>query len=61
MKKPIVIDAEFSVVRPGRGSRVEETRKRRRQFWDATLKELAMQGTLVAAVAVVTALLLRVV
>ena len=60
MKDQIVLDAEFTVIPPGR-SREEVRRKRRRQRWEADVKFLTMQGALVAAVAVVTALLLRVV
>ena len=60
MKDQIVLDAEFSIIPPGR-SLEEVRRKRRRQRWEANARFLAMQGTLAAAVAVVTALLLRVV
>ena len=58
MKEPIIIDAEYTIIPPGR-SREEVRRKRRRQRLEADVKFLTMQGTLVAAVAVVTALLLR--
>lgn len=58
--KETIIDAEYSIIPPGR-SREEVRRKRRRQRWEADVKFLTMQGALVAAVAVVTALLLRVV
>lgn len=60
MKKPVIIDAEYTIIPPGR-SREEVRCKRRRQRLEADVKFLTMQGTLVAAVAVVTALLLRVV
>ena len=58
MKEPIIIDAEYTIIPPGR-SREEVRRKRRRQRWEANARFLAMQGTLAAVVAVVTALLLR--
>ena len=56
MKEPIIIDADYTIIPPGRSR--EEVR---RQRWEADVKFLTMQGALVAAVAVVTALLLRVV
>ena len=58
MEKAFVMDAEFTVIPPGR-SLEEVRRKRRRQRWEANARFLAMQGTLAAVVAVVTALLLR--
>lgn len=47
--KELVMDADFTQIRPGRGGRVEETRKRRRQFWAATLPVLALAAGLMAA------------
>lgn len=43
MKKPIIIDAEYTIIPPGR-SREEVRRKRRRQRWEADVKFLTMQG-----------------
>lgn len=59
MKEHMILDAEFTIIPPGR-SREEVRRKRRRQRWEADVKFLAMQGAFLAAVAGVTALLLRV-
>lgn len=45
MKEPI-LDADYTTTRSGRGGRVEETRKRRRQFWAATIQGLALAAGL---------------
>lgn len=59
MKEPI-LDAYYTTIRPGRGGRVEEARKRRRQFWAATIRGLALAAGLMAITAGVTAMLMQV-
>ena len=59
MKEPI-LDADYTTIRPGRGGRVEETRKRRRQFWAATIQGLALAAGLMTITAGVTAMLMQV-
>lgn len=54
MKGPI-IDAEFTPIRPG-CSTDEIKRKRRRQFWAATGKFIALEAALIAAAVVVGAM-----
>lgn len=54
-----VIDAKYTIITPGR-SRDEVRRKRRRQFWAATIQALALAAGLMAITACLTALLLGV-
>lgn len=59
MKKPIIIDAEYTIIPPGR-SREELRRKRRRQQLEADVKFLAFEAGLMAVTAGLTALALQV-
>lgn len=43
-----IIDAEFYPIQEGRSARANR-RKRRRQFWMATLQGLLIEGALMAA------------
>lgn len=55
--KDHIIDAEYTELRYGR-SDAETRRKRRRQFWAATLQALALAAGLMAVTAGVTALIM---
>lgn len=48
MDKRTIIDAEFTPIQEGR-SKEEIRRKRRRQFWSATIQGLLIEGALIAA------------
>lgn len=56
MKEKVIIDAEFYPIREGR-SAAEIKSRRRKQFWTATGKFLALESFLIAAAVIVGALL----
>jgi len=59
MDKRTIINAEFTPIQEGR-SKEEIRRKRRRQFWAATIQGLALAAGLMAITAGVTAMLMQV-
>lgn len=48
MRRYEIIDSEFTPIQEGR-SKEEIRRKRRRQFWSATIQGLLIEGALIAA------------
>lgn len=54
MKKKIIIDAEYYPIREGQ-SEEEIKSRRRKQFWTATGKFLALESFLIAAAVIVGA------